>query len=69
VTQLSGIEVYIAAQGGFSWLLSFIANHAIGSYRDQIVSAVEKQLSENIEKVLSHFHCEKYFKQVYNQHL
>jgi hypothetical protein len=67
VYKASGIKVYLTGWDGFGWLLSFIANCTSGSYRDKIMSAVEAHLSANIEKLLSHFHCEQYFQQVLSQ--
>jgi hypothetical protein len=67
VSEASGLKVQLTGWDGFSWLLSFIANYTSGSYRDKIISAVETHLSTNIEKLLSHFHCEQYFQQVLSQ--
>jgi hypothetical protein len=69
VTQLSGIQVDVTGWDGFGWLLSFIAKCASGSYRDKIVNAVEEQLSADIKKLLSHFHCDQYFQQIHSQQL
>lgn len=69
VTQLSGIQVDVTGWDGLSWLLSFIAKYTSGSYQKQIVSAVEEQLSEHIKKLLSQFHCDRYFQQIHSQQL
>jgi hypothetical protein len=69
VTQLSGIQVDVTGWDGFGWLLSYIAKYASGSYQEQIVDAVEEQLSAHIKKLLSQFHCDQYFQQINNQPL
>ena len=69
VTQLSGIQVDVTGWDGLSWLLSFIAKYASSSYQEEIVNAVEEQLSADIKKLLSHFHCDQYFQQIDNQQL
>jgi len=69
VTQLSGIQVDVTGLDGLSWLLSFIAKCASGSYQEKIVNAVEEQLSADIKKLLSQFQCDQYFQQIHNQQL
>ena len=66
VTQLSGIQVDVTGLDGLSWLLSFIAKCASGSYKEKIVNAVEEQLSADIKKLLSQFHCDQYFQRIHN---
>jgi hypothetical protein len=69
VTQLSGIQVDVTGLDGLSWLLSVIAKYASGSYQEKIVNAMEEQLSADIRKLFSHFHCDQYFHQIDNQQL
>jgi hypothetical protein len=69
VTQLSGIQVDVTGWHSLSWLLSSIAKYASSSYQDKIVNAVEEQLSADIKKLLSQFHCDQYFQQIHNWQL
>jgi hypothetical protein len=61
------MEVHITGWDSLGWLLSFIVNCASGSYRDEIISAVEAHLSANVKKQLSQFQCEQYFQQFLSQ--
>ncbi|PSN51754.1 hypothetical protein C0J52_05261 [Blattella germanica] len=61
VTRLSGIDVTLTGWDGFGWLLSFIANCVSGSYRNNIITAVEQMLSQTVEEKLKYVNCKHLF--------
>ncbi|KAJ9585322.1 hypothetical protein L9F63_002907 [Diploptera punctata] len=61
VTRLDGIHVRLTGSRGFGWLLTFIANCVSGSYRNQIIYAVEQAVSRILEEKLEKVSCKDLF--------
>ncbi|XP_069705326.1 mite allergen Lep d 7-like [Periplaneta americana] len=61
LNQFGGLKLRVTGLGPLNWLFSKISTWILQHFKSEIKMKVETTLREEIEELLSHFDCSKYF--------